>query len=399
MASSSSRKYHDTTASGFTKPRVGLLGLGQRGLQHLNALWQLQADGLCQVVALGDKFADNLAQAKIQSFVDGFALQGVTDSPILMATNFATLLDADLDALYICLPPNVHNGEVIAAAQAGIHLFVEKPMSLSLNEALQMEQAIADAGILSCVGFQQRFEARHEAIHQYMCDKEAVMATYTMHAPFEGHSVKHTHTEEEGGPTNRVWTANKAWSGMTVVEGGIHPLDLWRYWFGDVVWVQATYNHRPADAVVDGWDNPYAYSVLFGFENGAVGNMRLSRLRKVFAAHSEHQILCTESRLELNGRDLIEYAYQGDYPPPEQPTPEQTRRLNDLPEAKNGTLEIARAFVTAVAQNDPTLIRSPFPDAMNSLAAVIGANVSDQLDGRRVMVADLLAGDEYEAFR
>lgn len=375
----------------MTKPKIGLLGLGQRGLQHLKALWQLQSDGLCQVVALGDKFPDNLAQAKIQSFVNGFALQGVTDSPIHTTTNFATLLDQDLDALYVCLPPNVHNGEVIAAARAGIHLFVEKPMSLSLNEALEMDRAIADAGILNCVGFQQRFDVRHEAIKQYVGDKEAVMATYTMHAPFEGHNVKHTHTEAEGGPSNRVWTANRAWSGMTVVEGGIHPLDLWRYWFGDVVWVQATYNHRPSEAVIDGWDNPYAYSALFGFENGVVGNMRLSRLRKVFAWQQEHQILCTESRLELDGADLVEYAYQGDYPPTEQPSPEQIRRLIDLPASKNPTLEIARAFVTAVAQNDPALIRSPFADAMNSLAAVIGANVSDERDGQRVIIAELLA--------
>lgn len=378
------------TITGMDTLRIGLLGLGQRGLQHLNALWKLQANGLCQVVALGDKFVDNLEQAKIQSFVDGFALQGVTESPIQTSTNFTTLLDAELDALYICLPPNVHNGEVIAAAQAGIHLFVEKPMSLSLSEALAMERAIAKAGVLSCVGFQQRFDVRHEAVHQYLHDKEAVMATYTMHAPFEGHNVKHTHTEEEGGPTNRVWTANKAWSGMTVVEGGIHPLDLWRYWFGDVVWVQATYNHRPDAAVQDGWDNPYAYSALFGFENGVVGNMRLSRLRKVFAAHSEHQVLCTESRLDLDGRDLVEYAYRGDYPPTEQPTPAQTRRLIDLSAPRDTTLEIARAFVTAVAQNDPSLIRSPFSDAMNSLAAVLGANVSDERNGERVVIADLL---------
>ena len=377
----------------MSSPRIGLLGLGQRGLQHLKALWQLQAEGACQVVALGDKFAENLAQAKIQSYVPNFASQGAGESPIFTTTNFQALLDQDIDALYICLPPNVHDGEVIAAAQAGIHLFVEKPMSLSLDEALDMARAIKDAGILSCVGFQQRFESRHEAVEQYLRDKEAVMATYTMHAPFEGHSVKHTHTEKEGGPTNRVWTANKAWSGMTVVEGGIHPLDLWRYWFGDVVWVQATYNHRTGDAISDGWDNPYAYSALFGFENGAVGNMRLSRLRKVFNTYTEHQVLWTEGRVAIEGNEVVEYAYRDAYPPAEQPSLDEVRRTLELPAPKDSTVEIARAFVTAVAQNDPAPIRSSFSDAMNSLAAVIGANVSDERNGERVILADLLAAD------
>ena len=74
--------------------------------------------------------------------------------------------------LYVCIPPNVHNGEVIRAAQAGIHLFVEKPMSLYLDEALAMRKAIADAGVFSAVGFQQRFDTRHEAV-KYFLDGQA----------------------------------------------------------------------------------------------------------------------------------------------------------------------------------------------------------------------------------
>ena len=210
-------------------PRVGLLGLGQRGLQHLKALWQLQSNGQCNVVALGDKFTENLEESKIRQYVPDFASAGVGPNPIYTTTEFSSLLSQRLDALYVCLPPNVHNGEVIAAAEAGINLFVEKPMSLYLNEALAMQQAIDNAGVLSCVGFQQRFDVRHEAVEQFLTGREAIMATYTMHGALEGHNVKHTHTEIEGGPGNRVWTANKEWSGMTVVEGGIHPLDCLLY--------------------------------------------------------------------------------------------------------------------------------------------------------------------------
>lgn len=262
-----------------------------------------------------------------------------------------------------------------------------------------MEKAIADAGVISCVGFQQRFDVRHEAIEQFLHGKTPVMATYTMHAPLEGHNVKHTHTEVDGGPANRIWTANKAWSGMTVVEGGIHPLDLWRYWFGDVEWVQATYQHRPPEEIVDGADNPYAYSALFGFENGAVGNMRLSRLRKVFSSYMEHQVLWTEGRLALEGQELASYAYDGDYPPTVPPAQATLRTVLDLPPAQDSTLAIARAFVNAVEQHDATGIRSSFGDAMNSLAAVIGANVSDELNGQRILIRELLTSADFEKFR
>ena len=328
-----------------TKPvRVALLGLGQRGLQHLKALWTLQQERQIEIVALGDAFAQNLEEAKIQQYVPGFQA-----GKIIHSSDFSALVDATPDALYICLPPNVHNGEVIQAAQAGIHLFVEKPMSLFLDEAIAMDRAIADTKIISTVGFQQRFDVRHEAMKAFLADKTPILAEYVFHAPFEAHNEKHTHTETQGGPANRVWTANRAWSGGTVVEAGIHPLDLWRDWLGDIVWTQATYSHRPPQEVFDGADNPYAYSVNFGFECGAVGTMTLSRLRKVYATQSVHQVLWSEGHLRLEGKDVAAYHYAGDYPPSATPSAESVRSPLPLAAVQDTTLAIARAFVNAVS--------------------------------------------------
>ncbi|MCB0061425.1 MAG: Gfo/Idh/MocA family oxidoreductase [Caldilineaceae bacterium] len=374
--------------------RIGMLGLGQRGLQHLKAVYQLQQEGLAQIVTLADAFAANVEPAKLQQYVPDLS----TDE-IQLTTDVDVLLNSNVDALYLSIPPNVHKGEVVRAAQKGIHLFVEKPMSLFLDEAIEMQTAIADAGIISTVGFQQRFDVRHDAVKQYLAGKQGVMVSYTRHGPLEGHSTKHTPTEAVGGPGNRVWTANRAWSGMTVVEGGIHPLDVWRYWFGDVDWVQATYSHRPPTEIVDGADNPYAYNVIFGFKNGVIGNMILSRLRRVYQSYGEEQILWTEGRIELTDDAVIAYHYDGPYPPTVNPTAAELRHEVDVPDGENSTLAISRAFVTAVAQNDPTRIRSPFDDAMNSLAAVLGANISDTLGGKRVYLEELLTGDEFARFR
>ncbi len=375
--------------------RIGVLGLGQRGLQHLKALWQLRGEGLVDVVALGDAFAVNLDEAKLRQYVPDFEAGDIVHS-----TNFDELLAQDLDAVYINLPPNVHSDEVLRAAEAGVHLFVEKPMSLYLDEAIEMQRAIDEAGVISSVGFQQRFDHRHEAMQQFLDDKQVVMAQYVMHAPLEAHSVKHTLTEQSGGPSNRVWTANRAWSGGTVVEAGIHPLDLWRFWFGDVAWVQARYVHRPTEEIIDGADNPYTYSALFGFENGAVGTMTLSRLRRVFATQSDHAVLWHEGRLRLEGDDVAAYHYDGVYPPEVKPTAESVRRVLNLPpQRENTTVAIARAFVEAIRQGNPSLVRSSFGDAMNSLAAVVAANVSDELSGETVKIEELLTAERYAEFR
>ena len=380
----------------MTQPvRVALMGLGQRGLQHLKSLWALQAQGAVRLSALADAFTANLAANKIRNYVDGYRPEG-----ILHTTRFEELLSQELDVLYVCIPPNVHSGEVVRAAQSGLHLFVEKPMSLYLDEALEMEAAIDEAGVLSTAGFQQRFDGRHEAVHRHFLEgRRPLMASYTYHGPLEGHNVKHHQTERHGGPGNRVWTANRAWSGMTVVEGGIHLLDLWRYWFGDVEWVQAHYQHRPDDEVIDGADNPYTYSALFGFAGGAVGTMTLSRLRKVYADFMDHQVLWTEGRAEICWEGVTMYEYDGPYPP-SQPPP-QGAVTKTLYEGRGGddTFAISKVFMRAIAENRPELIRSPFGDAMNSLAAVIGANVSDELGGERVDVDQLLSADRFAAFR
>jgi predicted dehydrogenase len=384
----------------MTKPiRVGLMGLGQRGLQHLKAVWQLQEQGLAEVVALVDAFPENLVETKIQQFVPGFKAGN-----IFHTTNPLEVIEAkdkarQVDAFYVNIPPNVHQGEVVRAAKAGIHLFVEKPMSLFLDEALEMEAAIAAAGVLSTVGFQQRFDVRHEAMQQFLADKRVVMANYLLHAPIESHWVKHTPTDRVGGPANRVWTANRAWSGTTLVEAGIHPLDLWRYWFGNVVWVQATYIPRPPEEILDGADNPYAYTVNFGFAGGAIGSMILSRLRRVYHTQYEHMVLWNEGYLRFEGDEVAAYHYDGPYPPPQQPDGAEVRHSLPLAPPKNTTLEISRAFLEAIAKNSPDLIRSSFSDAMNSLAAVIGANVSDELGGVRVDLTDLLNSSSYARFR
>ena len=186
--------------------RVAVVGLGQRGLSHLKALWRLQEEGAAEVVALGDAFADNLAEEKVAGYVPGFSLEGIPTF-----TDFDRLLgEGKPDAVYFCMPPGVHDGEVISAARAGVHIFAEKPQSLYMDEALEMGRAIREAGVVSAVGFQRRYEAQSEATHEFLAGKRMVMVTCVANGTLESHSVKHTPTGEMGGPVDRVWAKNAA---------------------------------------------------------------------------------------------------------------------------------------------------------------------------------------------
>ncbi|MBT5877383.1 MAG: Gfo/Idh/MocA family oxidoreductase [Candidatus Latescibacteria bacterium] len=372
--------------------RVGMLGIGQRGLQHLQELWRMQDDGRIKICALCDAWSDNLDTTKIRSFVAEYR-----DDSVRKYTSFETMLsEASLDALYVCLPPAVHNHEVIAAAQAGIHVFVEKPMSLYYDEARDMDAAIAASGVISTAGFQLRYSHQNTVVRDFLTNKRIVMLSSSSHAALESHSTKHTHTEEVGGPSNRVWTANFSWSGSAVVEAGIHTVDLMRYWAGDIDWVQATYVPRdPSDIENDG-DNPYACVVNLGFESGAVGTLHFSKLRRVFRGIGDQLILWDHGQLAFEQDGPAAYYYDGPYPPTEAPVPETLRHPLLSGEDFTTPAGINETFIEAIEKGDQRLLKSPFRQSMNSLAAVLAANASHEIGGQRI---NLKAFAEDEAYR
>ncbi|MBT3345588.1 MAG: Gfo/Idh/MocA family oxidoreductase [Gemmatimonadetes bacterium] len=376
-----------------TPVRVGIVGLGQRALQHLNCLWRIPE---AQIVALCDPFPENLEESKIQDYVEGFQL-----GDIRIHTKFADMLEGGgLDAVYFCIPPNRHDGEVIASAAAGLAIFAEKPVSLYYDEAVEMETAIQEAGVIASVGFNQRHVPNHEAVRDFVQDKRLVMATTVGNGSLESHSVKHTRTEDLDGPGNRIWAASIAWSGTTVVEAGIHQLDMMRYWAGDVAWVRADYVHRHADDIEDGGDNPDAYSVTYGFECGLVYNMLLSRLRKTFYGDGYSDLMWDRGHVKIEADGPVAYYYEGPYPPEKNPSQDELRHVIPVPDpGRDGTLHINECFVKAVATGDDSHLRNTFSSSMNSHAAVLAANLSDQLEGVKIDLSTFATDPAYAAFR
>jgi predicted dehydrogenase len=75
-----------------------------------------------------------------------------------VAPTFEEALDG-VDAVVIASPNPFHPDQAVAAAEAGRHVFIEKPMALRATDARRVVQAVARAGVKSCVGFATRFTA------------------------------------------------------------------------------------------------------------------------------------------------------------------------------------------------------------------------------------------------
>ena len=103
--------------------------------------------------------------------------------------------------------------------------------------------------------------------------------------------------------------------------------------------------------------------------------------------------------LKLEKDGPVAYYYDGPYPPEGAVDQEALRHPLSLGPRNNNTLEISRSFVQAVKEQSSVPLLNTFSSSINSHAAVLGANVSDALDGQRVVLSDLLTSDAYARFR
>jgi predicted dehydrogenase len=69
----------------------------------------------------------------------------------------AVLADPELDAVVLATPHSLHSAQVIAAAEAGKHVFCEKPLALTKDEAEAAVEAVQRAGVTLGLGYNRRF--------------------------------------------------------------------------------------------------------------------------------------------------------------------------------------------------------------------------------------------------
>jgi glucose-fructose oxidoreductase len=98
----------------------------------------------------------------------------------------ALLKSGDIDAVYIALPNSMHCDYAVRAAQAGVHVLVEKPMAVTEEECERMARAARDSGVKLMVAYRLHFErANLEAIEVARSGRigEARLfsSTFTMH--------------------------------------------------------------------------------------------------------------------------------------------------------------------------------------------------------------------------
>jgi predicted dehydrogenase len=129
----------------------------------------------------------------------------------------------DVDVVGVLTPPASHAGLAIAAIEAGKHVYVEKPLALSVEECEAMVGAARRRGCVAVTGFHMRF-------HRLVREAREIVRSGRLGAIESMRLVWHSPRGDAGVPG---WKTRRAEGGGALVEIGVHHLDMVRFLLAD----------------------------------------------------------------------------------------------------------------------------------------------------------------------
>src|SRR5687767_13726910 len=133
--------------------RIGIIGSGGIARAHARAYKELPD---VEIVAVAD-----VVPGRAQEFIDSLALPSAT-----AFEDHRKALESQLDGVSVCTPNVAHHRVSIDALEAGVHVLTEKPMAVTLEQAIEMAQAAKRTGKLLSVGFQPRYDPNMKLVKE-----------------------------------------------------------------------------------------------------------------------------------------------------------------------------------------------------------------------------------------
>ena len=229
--------------------QVGLIGAGRIGQVHASTIAYRVSSA--QLAAVTDP-VPGAAQAVAATY-------GV---PEIAADYRQIVADPNIDAVMICTPTDTHAEIIIAAAQAGKHIFCEKPVALNLKDTDAAIQAVERAGVKLQIGFNRRFDANFARVRKAVASGE-------IGAPQIIHVIS-----RDPAPPPLAYIRS---SGGIFLDMTNHDWDIARFLIGseiDEVYVQGGVMVDPAIGAAGDIDT---HVTLLRFANGVIGTVDNSR--------------------------------------------------------------------------------------------------------------------------
>lgn len=216
--------------------RIGLVGGGLIGETHAVMLSQVAAGrpGRLELAAVAD--VDPARRALLADRY-GFRAQYATGEELLES--------AAVDAVFVCTPTAFHAATVRRAAERGVHVFCEKPAAMSCAEGQTMAEAVRAGGVQCQIGLVLRFSPVYVVMRQLLAESAASEPMAVLFRDDQCFPVRGLH--------HTPWRKDPALTaGGTLIEHGVHDLDLLAWFFGPPRRVRAwAQNHAGHPGIED----------------------------------------------------------------------------------------------------------------------------------------------------
>ena len=293
--------------------------------------------------------------AKAKDFADKYGCRAAASYEALLA-------DPEVEAVINTTPNDVHRITTCAAAAAGKHIFLDKPIANSIADGRAITEACRAAGVVLALGYQRRRESHFRWIKQQI---DAGVFGRLVNAE------ANISRDRLGKIDLGSWRYQAAgMPGGVMLQIGIHYTDVLEYLLGPIRAVRGQF----AQLVLPG-DNPDVASLLLQHDNGA-----LSTLNASYASASEYYLM------NIYGKDATAYydlnnglrlIKRGEQVPVSIASPNNDTLVEQLDE-----------FAAAVRRGGQVEVGGDY--ATRSLA-VVRAGILSAQQGRQIEVADVLA--------
>jgi predicted dehydrogenase len=231
------------------KYNVGIIGYGWVATAHIPAI---NATTLGQVTAV---YSSRELDSQELSNKFGGTVAAYNDLDAMLA-------DPEIHVVSICSYPYDHAKQVIAAAKAGKHMIIEKPLCLSLKDLRAMQKAIEQAKVKTCVCFECRYSS------QFMATK-AVIDQGLLGKLHYG-EVDYYHGIGPWYGQFR-WNTRKDAGGSSLLTAGCHALDALLLCMGNDVAEVTSYDTKSSNKIFAPYEYTTTSVTILKFKNGAVG--------------------------------------------------------------------------------------------------------------------------------
>lgn len=149
--------------------------------------------------------------------------------PKAYPTSEQLVADPDIDAVYIATPPSSHKSLSLLVANAGKHVYVEKPMAMRFEECREIVDACEKTGVRLFVAFYRRAMPRFLQVKEWL-DSGAIGEVRCVRA------VQHQiPAPEDLSRATLPWRLKpEVAGGGKFLDMGIHMLDIFDFWFGAI---------------------------------------------------------------------------------------------------------------------------------------------------------------------